>query len=373
MNTPALTPAQKIIQRAQLQARLSSPAPDATASTNELRDSPSSSTPDPFRTLFSSIPNNGAGRSLSSYAQQLKEQYDLDPNASAEVDKYCGLTLEERLLLGFIVNLKHTQILKKTMNKSEDYRIPGALLTSLRSHAFMLLLSPRLVAYRGNIAKATVDAMRELGVSDIPAPHELGKLKIVQKGINDYLTDCRYQIKDKIAGDLKKKRKNRSNVATLTSKIIGEKSVTITLALYRRVSFLKTLKGDNFWVKADKVVGEWREAAGKDASKLLGFFEFTYKEDCNNYGDPSQSGVIATPSAEIPAHQKVIDEHAAKVKPPAPKASSKKRARIEVDDSDEEEEDLSPEDRQPSIPPSPSATSSGATNMATNIDCGTPH
>ncbi|KAK7461416.1 hypothetical protein VKT23_008594 [Stygiomarasmius scandens] len=286
--TPVLTPAQKIIQRAQLQARLSSAspapsAPDSAGSTNDTQDSQSSPTPNPFWTPSSGILNNIAGRPLSTW-----------------------LTLEERLLLDFIINLKQTQILWKTMNKSEEYKIPSALLTSLRSHAFMLLLSPRLVAYRGNIAKATIDAMREIGVSDIPAPHELGKLKIVQKAINDYLTDCRYQIKDK---------KNRSNVTILTSKIISEKSVSITLALYRRISFLRFVaksypedfKGNGFWVKADTVIGEWQEAAEKDANKLLGFFEFTYKEDCGNYGDPSQSGVVATPSAEIPAHQKVVN------------------------------------------------------------------
>ncbi|THU88820.1 hypothetical protein K435DRAFT_781892, partial [Dendrothele bispora CBS 962.96] len=283
MTTPALTPAQKIIQRAQLHARFSSPAssaPETSSSSNELHDSRTSlsPTPNPFLTLSGGSSNTFTGRPLSAYAQHLKEQFELDTAASTEVDKYCGLSLEERLLLHFVVGLKHAQILKKTANKSEDYKIPSALLTSLRSHAFMLLLSPKLVAYRGNIAKATVDAMREIGVSDIPAPHELGKLKIIQKAINDYLTDCRYQIKDKIAGDLKKKQKNRSNVATLTSKIIGEKSVTMTLALYRRISFLRFVaesypedfKGDGFWVKADTVIGEWREAAGKDANKLLG-------------------------------------------------------------------------------------------------------
>ncbi|KAK7448921.1 hypothetical protein VKT23_013653 [Stygiomarasmius scandens] len=258
---------------------------------------------------------------LSTFARQLKEDYDLDHNSSAEVDKYCGLSLEHRLLLHFVIDVKLKEIAKKRAG-SDHYVISNTLKTTLRSNAFLLMMSPKLTCYHGKLAKAVIDATREIGCSELPAIHESGKLQVIEKDLKKHFTDLRYSIKDKVKGSLKKKKRD---IASLTQEIIGEKRLSPTLALYRRVSLLRAFaaektqdlkpedKKKDFWVRVDEGIHKWRGLVDGDAEKLLAFFEEVYKDDVATYGDPAKSGVVTIRLSDIPAHQQVIDNHAAKV------------------------------------------------------------
>ncbi|THU93260.1 hypothetical protein K435DRAFT_799837 [Dendrothele bispora CBS 962.96] len=321
MNTPTLTPAQRIAQRAQLSA-VTTPAPTETED-EELPASPLS--------IFPPNSNTIGRRPLSTLAQQLKEEHDLDFNSCAEVDKYCGMTLEERLLVHFVIGLKQREILKKKTG-TEQYTIPSALLTTLRGNAFSLFMSSKLTSYTGKLAKATIEASREIGVPELPAVHELGKLGIIEKQLKKHITDIRYQTKEKISKSLKVKKK--PDVAMLTAKLIGDKSVPITAAMYRRVAVLRFVavshpeqfKSDEYWAKVDEVIHSWREAANGNAGVLLNIFDQTYKED------------------------QILEKHAAKIKYNHPTKPGKRRRVEESEDEVEDDEQANQSVRGTPVP-----------------------
>ncbi|THU94077.1 hypothetical protein K435DRAFT_860900 [Dendrothele bispora CBS 962.96] len=201
------------------------------------------------------------------------------------------MSIEERLLVHFVIDLKQREMLKKKSG-SEQYTIPTLLLATLRSNAFTLLMSPKLTSYSSkDLSKATVEASRQIGVPEIPAVYELGKLEIIQKTLKKHFTDIRYQIKDKVwahrvkllvahvLSQLSKAlaQKKQPNIATLSATLIGDRSVPITVALYRRVAALrfvatshpKEFRSEEFWAKVDEVIKAWKSAADGNAEVLL--------------------------------------------------------------------------------------------------------
>ncbi|THU89810.1 hypothetical protein K435DRAFT_802472 [Dendrothele bispora CBS 962.96] len=257
------------------------------------------------------------------------------------------MSIEERLLVHFVIDLKQREMLKKKSG-SEQYTIPTSLLATLRSNAFTLLMSPKLTSYSSkDLSKATVEASREIGVPEIPAVYELGKLEIIQKTLKKHFTDIQYQIKDKLSKALAQKK--QPNIATLSATLIGDRSVPITVALYRRVAALrfvatshpKEFRSEEFWAKVDEVIEAWKSAADGNAEVLLSIFEQTYKEDVETHGDPAKSGIIAVRIADVPLHQQILDNHASKVKYKRPRTNqgSRKRRRVVEDSEDEPNSD----------------------------------
>ncbi|THU77700.1 hypothetical protein K435DRAFT_701823 [Dendrothele bispora CBS 962.96] len=196
------------------------------------------------------------------------------------------------------------------------------------------------------IFSSVKDALRAIGIPDLPAQHELGKLEIVYQAIGKYLTYHRYQIKAKLANAIPKgkKSKNKVDIATLTRQIVGDKSLAITALHYRCVAFLRWASieyksaGDKWWEEIDSVLLGWRQEFQGDDVGLFDCFESMYTDDVQEYGDPAETGSIVKQS-DVPTHQDTLDSFAAMVtpKPATGKNSRKKRTNVEVDsDSDEE-------------------------------------
>ncbi|THU81999.1 hypothetical protein K435DRAFT_808640 [Dendrothele bispora CBS 962.96] len=345
-----LTPAQRLIQKTRMRqaSRSGSPTP---ASPNANDESPVTGVSTPSSIVSNNQPTI---RSDSAVARQIKEEYTLDMHSICVFDRHCGMTLEERNLRLFASCTKVLELVQK-LSTSEEWSITPVLESSIRQHSFTFLLSPKLTSYLGDIAKNVIDALRVLGVAELPGAHEVGKLTVVQHSVKKFNTSDRYQIKSKIAKGIK----NNSDIATLTSAIVGEKSksIAITAALYRRVAFLrwaatefKSSSGDKWWDDVDMCLLELRTAFQGDAVGLHEVFETRYHEDIEMYGDPANTGSIIS-ITDIPAHQATLDSYAAKV---TPKSSTTKQ----VSKRSAEEafgEDLF-DDRTPPPPPGTAAT-----------------
>ncbi|THV06316.1 hypothetical protein K435DRAFT_789470 [Dendrothele bispora CBS 962.96] len=313
-----LSLAERIAQRVQSATQSPAPVQNDPGSEDDLP-----ATPSVHSSFFSGGGSvHSTALALATFARQLKDDYDLDHTSCADVDKYCSLSLEHRLLLHFVMDVKQREIAKKK-DGSHQYTIPVTLKTTLRINAFQLLMSPKLTCYHGKLSKAVIDATREIGCSELPAVHKSGKLQLIEQHLKKYFTDLRYQLKEKIKQSISRKKKR--DIASLTVDIIGEKDLSPTLALFRRVALLraylaestKNLKPEDrkkdFWVRVDEGIQKWRNIVNGNAEQLLGFFEETYKEDVEKYGDPARSGVVTVKMSDIPAHQQVIDKHAARV------------------------------------------------------------
>ncbi|THU93012.1 hypothetical protein K435DRAFT_861921 [Dendrothele bispora CBS 962.96] len=330
-------------------SRSSSPS---SVSTNTNDEPPTGvSTPS---TAFPSSNNQTAIRSDSVVVRQIKEEYSLSTHSTRAVDRYCGMTLEERNLRLFVTCTKVLELAQK-LSTSEEWSISPVL-----EHSFTFLLSPKLTSYLGDIARNAIDALRVLGVAELPEAHEVGKLTVVQRSIKKVNTSDRYQIKAKIAKGIE----NNSDIATLTSTIVGEKSksIAITAALYRRVAFLrwaatefKSSSGDKWWDDVDMCLLELRTAFQGDAVGLHEVFETRYREDVETYGDPAETGSII-PISDIPAHQATLDSYAAKV---APKPSTTKQVAKRSAEEAFGDDPLDHDDRTPP-PPGRAATEPGA-------------
>ncbi|KAK7449319.1 hypothetical protein VKT23_013462 [Stygiomarasmius scandens] len=355
--TPQLSLAERIAQKVQSAAHFptSDPASPTTPVQNQDDELPPliSTSPGPGPDTLHSIPTRNHV-ALTAFARQLKDDYDLDHNSCAEVDRYCATSsLEERLLLHFVSGVKQREMLKKKFG-SEQYIIPGTLKATLRANAFLLLLSPKLTCYHGKLANAVINATREIGCHELPAVHDTGKLQVIEKDLKKHFADLRYTLKDKIRTSLSRKKKR--DIASLTVDIIGDKrSLSPTLALFRRVALLrayvsekkKDLKPEDrkkdFWARVDEGIQKWRGMVNGNADKLLEFFEATYREDVAKYGDPAKSGVVTIKMSEVPSHQQIIDNHAAKVQyvgsdDDDDDGDSRPRKRQRVEDPDESDE-----------------------------------
>ncbi|THV03140.1 hypothetical protein K435DRAFT_852205 [Dendrothele bispora CBS 962.96] len=361
--------AQQAVQRITSGGPSSTDSPSSTAAPASSQSEAQEELPtDPFG--LPPVPR----RSLAAFAHNIKQDWDLDPIGCATVDKYLGMSPEERSLFHFAAMLKiHEQVKKK--NSAAHYTESESLKASfryfystLRSHALLLFFSPQLTTYtQGKLAEAIIAAAREIGCPELPAPHEIGKLKIIKKSLSRYLTNIRYQVKEKLTVNLRKKK--QLDVATLSQALVGEKGVVpMTANLYRRVAVLRfvainpdcnksvdieddplgtptetsdmrvTKLDDNFWTKVDAVTNEWRVVAQGNTAVLLEIFDDTYKKDCSKYGQPAKSGIVAVPYSDVPAHQKIIDKHASKIKYQKPSSKpSRKRNRREVSESSEDE------------------------------------
>ncbi|THU78516.1 hypothetical protein K435DRAFT_811488 [Dendrothele bispora CBS 962.96] len=202
-----LSLAERIAQRVQSAAQSSqTPSSSLPLTPSDLPNQDDDDLP-PSTSNFVVHPSSTGSVALSNFARQLKEDYDLDHTSCAEIDRYCALSFEHRLLLHFAMDVKQKEISKKKTG-SELYVIPNTL----------------------------KDATREIGCAELPAIHESGKLQIIEQSLKKHITDLRYSIKEKIKQSIN--RKKRRDVASLTSDIIGDKGVSPTLALFRRIAFL---------------------------------------------------------------------------------------------------------------------------------------
>ncbi|KAL0569116.1 hypothetical protein V5O48_012859, partial [Marasmius crinis-equi] len=132
---------------------------------------------------------------------------------------------------------------------------PDVVLTrSLKEFGLQAVLSPQIHAYRGKkLGHMVVDIMRQLGVSDLPASHNLGRIELCAGIVTRHLTDVHYQIKLKIGQSLYTKDGTfkPTDVGTLFEDCIGTSRVPITLPALIRMSYICSLWKEEFQVQQE--------------------------------------------------------------------------------------------------------------------------
>ncbi|KAE9393246.1 hypothetical protein BT96DRAFT_999619 [Gymnopus androsaceus JB14] len=251
----------------------------------------------------------------------------------------CASAAEQRLL-AVAFTLKTAQQLEKAM-KAEKYTIPESLRKSLHTYSMLFLLSPHLSSFRGRVADAVINAMRELGFEGIPARHEIGNIDVVRAFINEKLTQDHYTIKKKLDGSVKPNSAT-ANIGNLAHALCSKFNVPMTVELLARIALLRWSLGqhpddeaEQFWLHVDHDIDEYRRSGGFKSPDTAGMnFRYLYDEDVKKYGDPTTTSVIIVPTSSITDNQyTIISKWAKTVNPPDDKKSNKRQR---MDDGEDE-------------------------------------
>ncbi|KAJ3965957.1 hypothetical protein EV361DRAFT_1037204 [Lentinula raphanica] len=366
MDPSLLTPAQRVRRNMQLRSYstqsetpmsgLNAPG-SSTPSASSESDAPSPSAEE--HRLCGPLFAPASDLSLSAMvtlATAAKADLELSPKYGAMLDKYIRASPAEQRLLAVAYTLKTAQQLEKSM-RSE--RIWGVSLESpetgviflmkktLRTYSMIFLTSPHLSSFRGPIADAIISALREIGFDNIPQAHEIAKLDIVRKVLNDHLTQDRYTIKKKLDASVKSESPT-ANIALLTRNICKKFGIAITIEIMSRIAFLRwslrahpDIEVEEFWIYVDRDLSEYRGAGGlknPNVADMWQAFRFIYEEDVEMFGEPSVTDVQFVSAATLVGNQyTVVDRWARTVQPILNSADKgpNKRARTDTEDSDD--------------------------------------
>ncbi|KAF9070337.1 hypothetical protein BDP27DRAFT_1362629 [Rhodocollybia butyracea] len=230
---------------------------------------------------------NGSAGALISLANTLKTEFDLPPKYCAWADRYVNSSEPERMLILVMLSLNTAKLMEHNV-KSEQYTISDGLKKTLRNYSMIFLLCAHLSSYRGPIADAIINALREIGHEEIPRAHEISKLDTVCRVVNDYLTQDRYNIKKKIKCSIKPDVPTQ-NIAILALKLVSKFNIPITVELLSHLAVLRwslndcpNVADEDFWLTADKNIAEWRGTGGLKNPNTLAMwrmFQYIYNED----------------------------------------------------------------------------------------------
>ncbi|THU97831.1 hypothetical protein K435DRAFT_965259 [Dendrothele bispora CBS 962.96] len=263
-------------------------------------------------------------RSSQAMANELKTKSNLHGEYAANLDVFCAASSEERQLKTAAWML---ELLMKLDNatKTQNETMSDKLQKDAREYAFYTLLSWKLSSYSGKVSDAVIHAMRDVGIRDVPPQNETALLRDLKTLINEKLTGDKSLLKKKIKDSLSPNSKYR-NLALLTKNIIGNHNIPLTVELYIRIAFLRSVAvaidmdpshpghrdGGKFWEEVDIALLDIRSA--KNADNVTGTFIQLYQNDIKTFGAPENSGLKVAPA--LP-HQKIIDTCATEVDTPS--------------------------------------------------------
>ncbi|EIW79567.1 hypothetical protein CONPUDRAFT_154965 [Coniophora puteana RWD-64-598 SS2] len=175
-------------------------------------------------------------------------------------------------------------------------------------------------------------AMRELNVPDLPLPHEISKLRVVETCIRNTLNAVRCSLKGQVEKSLEPGATTQ-NVAELTMAALGTSRIKATLQHYMRFAFLRWVStsypdaSEQYWIKVDEKL-LFARSKYQSATDLSAFFTAIYNNDVQKHGNPTSTHHTVVAPNKISEFQSVLNRHAGLVVPPPPEEeSSKKRKR----------------------------------------------
>ncbi|KAE9385091.1 hypothetical protein BT96DRAFT_950089 [Gymnopus androsaceus JB14] len=208
----------------------------------------------------------------------------------------------EHLAHVFLVGLENRDAFR-LLTSSVDYRVPETLKTTCKDYAWVYILSPTIMQYKGKTGPANVlAAMRQLNVNNLPPPSETGRCDVIMEIIKKGMTDARHNIKEKITSSVKNEAAAHRDIAALTRACIATSKAKPTAALFVRIAFLRwqfnqypTCVTDKFWDKVDETLVKYRTEFNT-AAELQPAFEAIFHSNKEKYGQPD---LVLNPSVAI--------------------------------------------------------------------------
>ncbi|KAF8499408.1 hypothetical protein JB92DRAFT_3124923 [Gautieria morchelliformis] len=137
--------------------------------------------------------------------------------------------------------------------------------TNIKKYTNCIILSPKLTAYRGNIALAVLNTMRELNIHDLPAAQHEDRIQAVITEISTEATTARNMVKKHVLESLVPTGKHR-HISDLCHAMIKKSMTGLAMTTYTqvRMAFIRTVireTGDakDTWELIDKRLREWEE------------------------------------------------------------------------------------------------------------------
>ncbi|KAJ3780255.1 hypothetical protein GGU10DRAFT_380927 [Lentinula aff. detonsa] len=157
----------------------------------------------------------------------------------------------EHLAHILLVGLENRDFLR-LLTSSMDYKVPETLKTTCKDYAWVYILSPTIMQYKGKLGPDNVlAAMRQLNVNNLPPSSETGCCDVILEIIKKGMTDARHNIKEK--------RWQFNQYPTYIT--------------------------DRFWNKVDETLVSYRTEF-KTAAELQAAFEAIFHSDKVKYGQP---------------------------------------------------------------------------------------
>ncbi|KAL0572220.1 hypothetical protein V5O48_009742 [Marasmius crinis-equi] len=251
------------------------------------------------------------GKMLSAHSEREYDEYLKDREKGPAV-----AMARQQLML-----LQIRDHVKETMEEVKSKWKPGpALVKACKEYANNVALSPRLHAYRGKkLPNMTFDVMKKIGVSDLPASHDLGRVDQCVAIITRQLTDQRYSIKSKLGQSLYKEDGSYDavDIGTLFEDCVGTSRTPVSAPALMRFAYLwavwlrlykeqlkadegggakpgkkrkngkdpalNELRNEDFWIYVDNDLKTLRKMCQKP-EELAGVFKRIYDDDVKLYG-----------------------------------------------------------------------------------------
>ncbi|KAF8485508.1 hypothetical protein JB92DRAFT_3026575 [Gautieria morchelliformis] len=194
----------------------------------------------------------------------LKSRKKYTPNCAALLDSWAesqGDPLARELILLDAI----LQAIPDDHTSHTQYHIPKGLKTNIKKYTNCIILSPKLTAYRGNIALAVLNTMRELNIHDLPAAQHEDRIQAVITEISTEATTARNMVKKHVLESLVPTGKHR-HISDLCHAMIKKSMTGLAMTTYTqvRMAFIRTVireTGDakDTWELIDKRLREWEE------------------------------------------------------------------------------------------------------------------
>ncbi|KAF8501216.1 hypothetical protein JB92DRAFT_2977064 [Gautieria morchelliformis] len=197
----------------------------------------------------------------------LRSRKKYTPNCAALLDSWAesqGDPLAcELILLNAIL-----QAIPDDHTSHAQYHIPKGLKTNIKKYTNCIILSPKLTAYRGNIALAVLNTMRELNIHDLPAAQHEDRIQAVITEISTEATTARNMVKKHVLESLVPTGKHR-HISDLCHAMIKKSMTGLAMTTYTQVRMAFIPHGIHFiretgdakdtWELMDKRLQEWEE------------------------------------------------------------------------------------------------------------------
>ncbi|KAL0566016.1 hypothetical protein V5O48_016000 [Marasmius crinis-equi] len=175
------------------------------------------------------------GRMLSAHSEREYDEYLKDREKGPTVAM-------ARSYLALLETRDHVKEIKDEVRSR--WKPDPPLIKALKEYTNHVLLSPRLHAYRGKkLQTMIIEVMRKLGVSDLPAAHDLGRVDQCVGIVTRYLTDQRYILKQKIGQSVYKEDGTYSpvDIGTMFEDCVGASRIPVSLPALVRFAYLRSV------------------------------------------------------------------------------------------------------------------------------------
>ncbi|KAF8492907.1 hypothetical protein JB92DRAFT_2835297 [Gautieria morchelliformis] len=144
-----------------------------------------------------------------------------------------------------------------------QYQISRGLKMNIKKYTQSIILSPMLTAYKGNIASAVLNVMRELNICKLPAAAHEDQIQVVITEISAEATTIRNIIKKQIIESLPEQAKLH-HISDLCHTILKKSGTGLGMTTYTqvRMAFLRTVVREHLdardtWDLVDKTLRDW--------------------------------------------------------------------------------------------------------------------